>query len=712
MPKSISAHVNSCSDYRPPTFFAPFGGLGRLLRLALILAVSVPALFAQMAPDAASPIVLDEVLVYGREGDLAGGADSPSEGEVGSAEIDTRPFLRRGELLEAVPGLIVTQHSGDGKANQYFLRGFNLDHGTDFATSVDGMPVNLPSNAHGQGYSDLNFLIPELIENITYQKGTYYAANGDFSAAGAAQFHLADSVDRDFLKFEVEPSDGYYRVVGAESFKVGAVTTTVAAEYGYDNGPWVRPEDANHVSVYGRSTWASGTDEFAITFLGYHASWYSTDQVPQRAIDEGLISRFGTLDPSDGGVTARENLDFSWIHNGSDARSQLNIYAMYYRLGLYSDFTYFLVDPVHGDQFAQRDRRGTFGGSGSQVRTLNIAGETVSTTIGFQERSDTINLGLFHTEDRNVIDPVDLSAVHEYSGAVYGQADAQLAKWVRLDLGLRADAADFVVDDSIPQNSGRKAAAILSPKLDLVFGPWSKSEIYVDAGDGFHSNDARGVVEHVNPQDGSAESPVPPLVRAEGAEIGVRTSCISGLVSTVSVWGLALGSELTFDGDTGETDAAGATRRYGVEFSNFYHANSWLALDGDVAFTHARYLQETNGGEYIANSIATVISAGMTVNGGHGWFGSLRERYFGPQPVVESGSVYEPSSLTFNGRAGWRSRNWEVAVDLLNIFNRQNDDIEYYYTSRLAGEPPGGVEGAHIHPAEPRTVRFSLLRRF
>jgi hypothetical protein len=676
------------------------------------LALSVRIVGAQTTPYSAIPMVLDEVVVYGREGDLAGEAESPSEGEVGSAEIDARPFLRRGELLEAIPGLIVTQHSGDGKANQYFLRGFNLDHGTDFATSVDGMPVNLPSNAHGQGYSDLNFLIPELIQGITYQKGTYYAADGDFSAAGAAQFHLADTIDREFLKFEVEPDDHYYRVVGAESFKAGGVTTTLAAEYGYDDGPWVRPEDANHVSLYGRSTWGSANDEFALTFIGYHASWFSTDQVPQRAIDDGLISRFGTLDPSDGGTTSRENLGFNWIHNGSNARTQLNLYAMYYRLGLYSDFTYFLVDPVHGDQFAQRDQRGTFGGSGSQVRTVRIGGKDVTTTIGFQERADTINLGLFHTENRDVIDPVDLSAVHEYSGGVYIQADARLSDWIRVDAGMRADAAEFLVDDSIPNNSGERAAAILSPKVDVVFGPWRKTEIYVDAGDGFHSNDARGVVEHVNPDDGAATSPVTPLVRAEGAELGVRTSCIPGVVSTVSVWGLDLGSELTFDGDTGETDASGATRRYGIEFSNFYHVSRWVALDADVAFTHARYLQETNGGTYIANSIGTVISAGITANTGRGWFGSLRERYFGPQPVVESGAVYEPSSLTFNGRVGWRGRDWEVSVDLLNIFNRENDDIEYYYASRLPGEAAGGVLDAHVHPAEPRTLRFSLLRRF
>ena len=667
---------------------------------------------AQAVPELESPTVLNEVVVYGREDSLIGEADSPAEGQVGVAEIDARPFLRRGELLEVVPGLIITQHSGDGKANQYFLRGFNLDHGTDFATTVDGMPVNLPSNAHGQGYSDLNFIIPELVQTISYEKGTYHASNGDFSAAGAAQFHLVDTLDQGFVKTEVGQDD-YFRLVAADSFKSpGGAATTAGLEYGYYNGPWANPEDADHVTGYLRRTWASGDNAFALTLIAYHAAWDSTDQVALRAIDEGIISRYGALDPSDGGTSTRANLDFSWVHSGTDGQAQVNLYALYYRLGLYSDFTYFLVDPIHGDQFSQRDRRGVFGGSGSREWISQVAGAKVTTTVGFQERSDIVNLGLFHTEDRGVINPVDLSSVHEYSGGLFAQCKVQLTDWLRIQAGLRADGARFDVDDSNPLNSGIRDAAILSPKLNIVFGPWDRTEFYLDAGDGFHSNDARGTVEHVDPQDGSPAEPVTPLARAEGAEFGVRTALIPGLVSTVSAWGLDLASELTFDGDTGETDPSGPTRRYGIEFSNFYHVTKWLALDGDVSFTHARYLEETNGGLYIANSIGTVVSGGMAINAGEGWFGSLRGRYFGPQPIVETGQVREPSSLTFNGRIGWRSHRWEFALDLLDILNRANDDIAYYYTSRLPGEPAAGVADVHLHPAEPRLVRLSVLRRF
>ncbi len=677
--------------------------------LLLVFATAAPA-WAQYAGPA--PTQLDQMVVYGRENDLIGEADSASDGEVGAAEIDSRPFLRRGELLEAIPGMIVTQHSGDGKANQYFLRGFNLDHGTDFATTVDGMPVNLPSNAHGQGYSDLNFIIPEVVQSINYQKGTYAPANGDFSAAGAAQFHLADSLPQGLVKVESSPVDSFYRLVSADSVPAAGGGAIGAVEFGYSNGPWVNPEDADHLSLYARRFWTFGGNELSLTLIGYDAAWNSSDQVPERAIDEGLISRYGAIDPSDGGSSSRANLDLSWIHNSGDCTTKLNVYALYYRLSLYSDFTYLLVDPVQGDQFSQRDRRGVFGGSASHEWANKIAGTEVKTTIGFQERSDLIALGLLHTRDRGVINPVDLSSVHEYEGGVYFNSEARLTDWLKVEGGLRVDGADFLVDDSIAANSGEKEAAILSPKLNLVFGPWDKTEFYVDAGDGFHSNDARGAVERVNPSDGSPAAPVTPLVRAEGVEIGARTSLLPGLVSTLSFWGLDLASELTFDGDTGETAPSGATRRYGMEFANFYHLTPSIALDGDISFTHSRYREETNGGVYIANSIGTVVTGGVTVNPGAGFFGSLRARYFGPQPIVETGAYYEPSSLTFNGRVGWRNADWEVAVDLLNILNRQNDDIAYYYTSRLQGEPASGIDGVQIHPAEPREVRFSIQRHF
>lgn len=660
------------------------------------------------------PLEMGPLVVYGREQSLVGAVDSAASGLVGAPELAERPLLRRGELLEVVPGLIVTQHSGDGKANQYFLRGFNLDHGTDFATSVDAVPVNLPSNAHGQGYTDLNFLIPEVVGSISYEKGTYLAMNGDFSAAGAAQIHLVDTLTQPVAKIEAG-SFGFARAVVADSWSTSGGAAVVAAEFGHYDGPWVTGEDANHETFYARRSWNAAGSRFSLTATAYQSQWTSTDQVPLRAITEGLIPVYGAIDPSDGGATARASLAFDWSRGSAQAESRLNLFALYYRLDLFSDFTFRLSDPVNGDQFNQRDRRGVFGGSGSQTWSGHVGGSKVTATLGFEGRADTIALGLLNTRERKTLAAVDLSSVHEYEGAGYADVKLEPLSCMRLDAGLRVDGLDCLVDDSVAGNSGERSAAILSPKCEAAFGPWNRTEVYVDAGDGFHSNDARGVVQHTDPMTGGASDPVTPLVRAEGVEMGVRTSAIEGLTSTVSLWALDLASELTFDGDSGQTSPNGPSRRSGVEFANFYHPTRWLAFDGDVSFTRARYRTPNDSGfgagDYIPNAVASVVSAGVFVHSPHGLFASLRVRYFGRQPLVETGASWEPSSTTWNARVGWRGKKWAVGADLLNLLDRHNDDIAYYYVSRLPGEPLQGVAGVHIHPAEPFMVRVSLQRR-
>ncbi len=675
------------------------------LRLLAGDAGNADAIAAQVVP-------LDQFTVEGRTTDLVGEATTPSEGFVGQVELSERPFLRRGELLEVIPGVVVTQHSGSGKANQYFLRGFNLDHGTDFATTVDGMPVNMRSHAHGEGYSDLNFIIPELVQNIAYQKGPYAAENGDFSAAGAAQFHLVDEVPRGFVKVEAGEHD-FFRFVAADTIREADHAATVfGIEASYEDGPWVLPEHSERFNGYVRQTWSSGTNNFALTALGYHGRWQSTDQVPERAITEGTISRFGTIDPTDGGMSDRASLSFDWTSSAGGGTTHVNLYAVYYHLSLFSDFTYFLDDPVHGDQFNQLDRRGVFGGSAERTWTGDFANRKIDAAVGLQVREDVVRLGLHHTEARELIEVIRDDDVNEASVGIYTKGTMHLNDWFRAETGIRDDLYSFDVTSSNPLNSGNRTASIVSPKLELVFGPWNKTELYVDAGYGFHSNDARGTVIKVSPQDGSPVQADNPLVRTKGAELGMRTSTIPGLVSTVSIWALDLDSELVFSGDGGDTEANGPTRRYGVEFANFYRPVPWLTLDADLAFTHARYRDQTNGGRYIPNSIGTVFAGGLMIGQTAGWFGSMRTRFFGSQPIVEDNSVREPSSLTFNGRLGWRSRDWEIALDVLNIFNRANVDIAYYYASRLPGEPVTGVSDVHLHPAEPREMRLNVTRRF
>lgn len=692
-----------------PRFRAPF--------LCVLFFGNAAALLSQTpAGDPSTvPTTMSKYVVLGRATDLVGTAGASSSGSVGYLELEARPFLRRGELLEVIPGVVITQHSGGGKANQYFLRGFNLDHGTDFSISVDGLPVNMRSHGHGQGYADLNFIIPEFVQGVDYTKGPFAAEVGDFSSAGAASFRLFKTLPRTFAKVELG-ENGFARLVAGQTFKQAAknAATTLGFEAGRDDGPWKLEENLRRFSGFARHTWSNAAgEEFSFTALGYRAEWRSTDQVPQRAVDSGLIDRFGTVDESDGGETARASLSFDWTARMPEGTTRFNAYAVYYRLDLYSNFGFYLDDPVAGDQFNQRDRRGVFGASLEHVFREELAGHESETTLGVQLRDDLVSdLGLHHTSQRARLNTIRDDDVHETSAGIYAKTTTHWSDTLRTEVALRGDFYRFKVESDNPLNSGKRTAAIASPKLGLVFGPWMKTEIYWNGGLGFHSNDARGTTISVDPSDGVTPAHrVNPLVRSRGLETGIRTSAIPGVVSTVSFWFLDLDSELVFVGDAGGTEPSGASRRYGVELANYYKATTWLAFDADLSFTHARF-REAAPMDRIANSIGTVVTAGVVAGKAEGMFGSARLRYFGEQPLIEDNSVTQPSSTTVNVRLGWRNRNWEVSLDVLNAFDRKNDDIAYFYPSRLAGEPSGGIDDKHFHPAEPRTFRISVARRF
>jgi hypothetical protein len=651
---------------------------------------------------------MPEVVVRGRAEDILGVAVGASAGAIGEADLKDLPLLRRGEIMETVPGLVVTQHSGDGKANQYFLRGFNLDHGTDFAFSIDDVPVNLPSHAHGQGYSDLNFMIPELVNFIEYRKGPFYSEIGDFSGAGSANVHLASSLPQGTLNLQ-GGMYGFARGLVAASPTVGPGTLLYALEYNHYNGPWVIPEGSSRFNGLLRYHWNHAQDQYTLSASLYAApNWHSTDHVAQRAIEDGLISRFGALDPSDGGNTGRGALTFHWTRKHDDGQTTLTMYGFYYRLNLYSNFTYFLNDPANGDQFEQIDRR--YVGGANLRRTWNQTwlGKDVENVLGVQIRNDYLPLsGLNHTANRQVVGVYINDRIEEFTTGAYGNNQIQWSDWFRTNVGVRADVFAVDVTSNIPANSGSKAAAIVSPKASLIFGPWKKTELYFNLGSGFHSNDARGVTATVAATDLASQSKVPLLVRTKGAEVGTRTSILPGLVSTLSLWYLQSDSELTFSGDAGDTEATSQSYKYGVEWANFYKPTSWLTLVADVALTRARYVDSTVGA-YIPNSIPIVVSGVATVEAPVGIFASARLRYFSSQPLVEDNSLREPDSLIIDAKVGYRHGRYEVAADVLNLLDSKSDDIAYYYASRLQGEPAAGVNDIHIHPVEPFEVRAGL----
>jgi hypothetical protein len=647
------------------------------------------------------------------EENLVGIALAASQGAITAAQIEARPIMRAGEVLEAVPGVIISQHSGEGKANQYYLRGFNLDHGTDFATTVAGMPINMPTHAHGQGYSDVNFVIPELVTGVQYQKGPYYAQQGDFSAAGAATISYTNVLDKAIARVDAG-QQGAARALFALSPQIAGGHLLVAFEADHNDGPWVHPDDYRRLNSIVRYSQGTTQGGFAITGMAYDGRWNSTDQVPERAIASGLIPRFGSLDPTDGGRTHRYSGSFEWQRTHDNAVTNVVAYAIGYGLDLFSNFTYDLDDPVNGDQFEQLDQRVVAGGNITQRRLGRWFGRDVQQTFGVQVRNDDIStVGLYRTKARHRLSTTRQDTVLQTSISGFYQNEFAWAPKVRAQLGLRLDGYRFNVNSDLPENSGTATASLASPKAGIVIGPWGGTEFYANGGFGFHSNDARGATITRDPTTGEAVQPVTPLVRAKGAEVGFRSVAVPHLQTTVAAWMLDLASELVFVGDAGTTEAGRPSHRAGLELANYFSLKPWLTLDADLAFSTARFTDFDPSGRYIPGSAGTIVSLGGAVPTERRIFGGLRWRYFGPRPLIEDNSVRSKSTSLVNGNLGVRVvKDMRLSVDLFNLLNRDASDVDYFYASRLPGEPVEGVNDVHTHPITGRMVRIALVAGF
>jgi hypothetical protein len=627
--------------------------------------------------------------------------DAASEQKFSGDTLNTRPIARPGELLEATPGLIVTQHSGEGKANQYFLRGFNLDHGTDIGIWLDGMPINMRSHAHGQGYADLNFLLPELVTSLVVRKGPYWAEEGDFSSAGALHLAYGDRLEKSVVA-ATGGSFGYWRGLAAGSLPFGKGYLTGAGEIVRYDGPWDIPDAVRKYNGVLRYTEGTEANGLSLTAMAYTNSWHSTDQIAQRAVLSGVINRFGFLDPTDGGDTQRHSLSARWSQADEKSADRVEAYAVYSTLNLYNDFTYFLNDPINGDQFQQTDKRFLLGFRASHSLKHEMLGRPAESVFGLQMRYDDINLGLFNTFQRAPLSAIRTDHVDETSAGLYYENKVRWTGWFRSMLGLRGDMYWANDDSGLPGNSAATTAFMPQPKAGLVFGPFDKTEFYLNAGLGFHSNDVRGLSQQV-----------PLLVRSRGAEVGARTQAIEGLDSTVSLFLLEFDSELVFNGDAGDTSPAGPSRRIGVEWTNRYRPLYWVTLDADFAYTYARFTDFDPAGQFIPNAPSIVASAGLTLGEETGWFGALRWRFFGVRPLAQDGSVYSGATSLFDARLGYTFENGlKFTLDALNLFNTQADQIDYFYTSRLAGEALAGVNDIHFHPVEPLALRLTVTKAF
>ena len=687
------------TQFNPPS-------LSRCAVFAVITAVLPPLVWA------GGEQVVEKVVVSGAQTTL-GVADAASVGTVTQKQLEARTVYRPGELLESVPGLIVSQHSGEGKANQFYLRGFNLDHGTDLRTTVDGMVVNQRSHGHGQGWTDVNFVMPELASRLEYRKGPYFASEGDFSSAGSVNLKYADRLEKGIASVAVG-QNGFRRALLADSPEIAGGRLLYAFEGLHNDGPFVHPDNYRKLNGVLRYSQGDEGNGFNITGMAYKASWNATDQITQRAIDSGLIkNRFDAIDPTDGGAAHRYSLSGAWRKTDDGSSTRLNAYLIDNKLELFSNFTYFLDNPLDGDQFAQPDHRRTAGLNASHTRRFLGLGLESENTVGVQLQTDNIFNGLLNTKARQTIGVTRQDHINESSIGAYAENATRWTPWLRSVAGLRVDGYRFKVNSDNPLNSGSASDSAVNPKLSLVFGPWAKTEFYVNAGTGFHSNDARGATISVDPKSGDAVDRVTPLVRSKGAELGVRGNWLPGLQTSLSVYQLDFASELLFVGDAGTTEASRPSRRIGFELANYYKLSDWLTVDADVAFARARFRGSDPAGNRIPGAVEGVASLAVAVEHLGPWFGAAQLRYFGPRPLTEDNSSRSNSTTSLNARVGYRfNPKMRVELDGFNLTNRRASAIDYFYTSRLPGEAAGGVESIHFHPIESRSFRLSLVVNF
>ena len=677
------------------------------------------------------------VNVQSRADSLIGIAESATQGTVGAAEIQDRPILRSGEVLETIPGVMITQHAGGGKANQYFLRGFNLDHGTDFAIFLDGMPLNLPSHAHGEGYADMNTVIPEFVERVDYDKGPYAADVGNYGSAGSAHLVFFKALPQNFFKVE-GGMYGYGRAVFGVSHKLGSGNLLFGGEVSHDDGPWKHPDD--YYKFNGFLTYSRGRDAngFSVTARGYHGKWDSSDQIAENAVP--LVGFFGSLNPTDGGNSERYSLQAEWHRQNAYSETKIMAYGFYYDLDLFSDFTYFLTDPARGDQFEQKDRRWVAGLDASHTIFSHWFGRHVENTFGLQVRNDWINNGLYQTENRVRVDKTDFSTGNTLPATTqadrftdtqvgfYAENKIQWSEKFRTVAALRGDLDYFDVTSLVtPANSGTASKFLPSPKLSLVFGPWANTEFYVQGGFSFHSNDGRGTTQTVepvsgeNPYSNTPAMPIPALIQTKGGEIGVRTLVLPHLQSTLSLWYLRSASELQQSGDTGGTTASRQpSDRYGVEWANYYTPLEHLAFDFDLADSRALFTTvdeddaapDSPGGRRVPEAVGLVIASGATLHDLKGFSGSLRLRYFGPRDLTSDGVYRSKGTALLNAEVGYQIKErWRISAELLNLLNRRDHDIDYAYTSQITPTAMPTFTGV-FHPVEPFQVRFGLHYQF
>ena len=693
------------------------------------------------------------IIVTVKRAALLGAATTASEGLVDDTELQLTPAYRPGQLLETVPGLIATLHSGEGKANQYLMRGYNLDHGTDLATTIDGMPINQPTHAHGQGYTDLNFLIPELADALTYTKGPYYGNVGDFGAVGSVHIALRDTI-RDQLSVGAG-SYGYQHILAAGSQGAGDGHILEAVEVQHYDGPFATPDDARKQNALLR--YSNG--DVSLTASFYHQDWTNTTDVPLRAVAQGLVaSRFGSLDPTDGGHAYRGSLSGQYKGDLGAGKITASAYAIYNQLHIFNNFTHFLVDPVHGDQEDQFEYRQVLGGAVSFMRPFTWGGFNNALVVGGLLRYDHINLGRLPSQGQQPLAQAETGApasfsnhdhVALYAGAIYVQLTTYWTDSLRSVLALRDDTQYGRDKDLLATlhqtagytNGGARGQSLAQPKASLIYRPAANLEVYAAAGQGFHSADLRGVNQDRSVDLGLPYTPL--LARQVGEELGLRAAVGKRMAFTLAVYNLWQRSETIINPDVGVDVAGPPSRRYGFEVNVTYQISKWLEFYGSYSGNHTRFTSPFDDGtghlgKYITDAPDFTGSAALYLKGPGRWSGGLNLRYLGNYalssgPCVNSAALHDfglpcPAAPTAMGQVTSRgfaqvnmdahfavNPKWTLSLGLYNALNTHAAAAEFWYVDRLKSEVaqyPNGVADIHAHPLEPRMVRICIAKIF
>jgi outer membrane receptor protein involved in Fe transport len=658
--------------------------ISRQLRLALPALIGAAALFAEnaFAHEDSTVLALPDATARASRPFTAASSQT-----IRDRDFALRPMLKPSDLLKVTPGLFTGQHAGGGKANQYFLRGFDIDHGTDLALWVDGMPVNNVSHGHGQGYADLHFIIPELFERVEVSKGPYFAEYGDFATAGAVRMHTKERFTESFGELRGGMQNAF-RFLGVYAGADSVHRPVLAAEINRNDGPFENPEDLERYNLFFRaSPWRSATSDLDITLMSYGADWNGSGQVPLRAVESGTLDRFGSVDPTEGGNSQRHSLSLSLHSHPDDHREwKMSAYLINYRLAMYSNFTFFAEDSVNGDQFEQNDRRLVAGFNGSYRRQAEALGRTWTTTVGLDMRNDLIENALGPAVARRRIGETVDAQIREGSMGVWMQEEVSPLSWLRLVGGLRADYFGFdvtdrlqMISDSAAKTSGVRSASQISPKMNAILGPFYKTELYLNYGHGFHSNDARGTV--------LGTDPVSPLAQAIGYEAGIRTSLVPRVDLAAALWKLDLESELVWIGDAGVTEPRGATERIGLDLEARARILSWLWADADLTLSDAVFTENPGNADAVALAPTLTLAGGISVRHPSGIQGSLRLQHLADRPATEDESLTAEGFTVVDLGLGYRWRNLELEVNVANLFNVEWREAQFANESRLRGEP-------------------------